>query len=427
MTTAPYRQRKYIALLAAISAGILFLGVWLKPEATPEVAPSPSESMRLTAIAQRSTLEDQAAYFSSIAAAIQPRVVWVRETGASGLTWNGDGSIVTAGPREPVSGSITAVGAPGEITLEPEVLSTSFPVAVVKAPASAGLQPVQRGSAEQMVPGMWILQISRQPGGEPLFTPGIYSGVATVRCGRNEYRAVQSSIPLTAAALGAGLFDLDANLVAVVLRCGEQFAAVLPGVIDEIWSAANSLEGRLLRLYGLRVNSMNETARAYFGAMEGVWVSETLDGMRASAAGLAPGDVIVALGGMPVTKAEDLQPVLAGQRDAVYMLEVQRRVRGVARRVTVELAGSLTAQPLTGSTGSGIGLTPPPEGFPVESVAPGSAAERAGLMPGDRLLLVNGTPPANLAAARRALSNTAGQPAFLVIQRGSRELGVFLQ
>lgn len=421
--TAQLSQRQYIALLAAISAVILLVGVWLKPEATPEVAPSPAETSRLAAIAQRSKLEDQAAYFSGIAAAIQPRVIWVRETGASGLAWSPDGSIVTAGPPEPVRGAVTGIGAPGEIPLAAEILSTSYPVAVVKAPPSAALAPVQRGSAAQLVPGMWILAVSRQPGGEPLFTPGIYSGISTVRCGRSEYRAVQSSIPLTAAVLGAGLFDLDTNLIGVVLRCGEQFAAVVPEVIDRIWGAANSLEGRLLRLYGLRVSALNEVARGIFGVDQGVWVSETLDGMRADAAGLTPGDVITALDAKPVAKPGDLEPLLAGERDTVYMLSVRRG----SRRVTVDLPGSLSPLPLIEDTESGIGLTAPPQGFPVESVAPGSAAERAGLMPGDRLLLVNGAPPASLAAARRALSAAGGSAVFVVIRRGSRELGVFLQ
>jgi S1-C subfamily serine protease len=316
------------------------------------------------------------------------------------------------------------MGAQGEIPLEPQILSSSFPAALVKAPLQAGLQPVQRGSAARLVPGMWILQIARQPGGTPLFTPGVYSGVAVVKCGAEEHRTVQSSIPLTSAALGAGLFDLDTNLLAVVMRCGSQFAAFVPEEIDAALAAANSLEGRLLSLYGLRVLPLGDASRQRFAADEGVWVSETLVGMRADTAGLVPGDVITALDDKAIRTPADLTPLLTAAREAVFGLQVRRN----RRTIRLELPGSLTAQPSQqeAGPGSGIDLTPAPDGHPIESVAPGSAAARAGLMPGDRLLLVNGAQLPNLAAARRAIAQTGGTPSFLLIQRGGRKLGVFL-
>jgi S1-C subfamily serine protease len=423
MNRTQLSQRQYIIILAAVSAGVLLVGTWLKPSEAPDVSRSPAETSRLSALAERAKLENQTAYMSSLAAGILRSVLWVRETGATGLLWNQEGLMVTAGPRYPVGGAITGVGGAGEFALEPEIVSTSFPFAVVRLEAGAGLVPVQRGSATRLVPGSWILQVSRQPDGGPLFAPGAYSGVASVSCGSVEYRAVQTSIPLTPSSLGAGLFDLDANLLGIVLRCGDGLAALIPEEIDELWAAANSLEGRLLRLYGLRVNLPTEAARELLRATEGIWISETLAGMRADAAGLIPGDVIASLDGKAVSIPGDLTPLLMPAADAVFKLGLRRGVRSIV----IDLPGSLTPAAAAEAVDSGIGLAAAQDGYPIESVTPGSVAARAGLMPGDRLLRVDGAEPVNLAAASRALARAADAPAFVVIQRGERKLGVFLE
>jgi hypothetical protein len=422
MKSTQLSQRQYVTILAFVSGGILVIGTWLKPEEAPGAA-SPAERSRLAALAERAKLENQAAYLSGLAAGILRSVIWVRETAATGLMWNEEGLMVTAGPHHPVRDAISGVGGPGEVALEPEIVSTSFPFAVVRAETGAGLIPVQRGSAARLVPGSWILQVARQPDGEPLFTPGVYGGVSRERCGPAEYRTVQSSIPLTAASLGAGLFDLDTNLLGVVLRCGAAYAAVIPEEIDELWGAANSLEGRLLRLYGLRASALTDLTREVLRAAEGVWVSETLAGMRADAAGLVPGDVITALDGNPVGEPGDLAPLLMAAADAVFKLSLGRN----GRNLSIDLPGSLTAPSPVSTLDSGIGLAAAQDGFPIDSVTPGSVAARAGLMPGDRLLRVDGAEPTNLTAARRGLARVAEAPSFIVIQRGERKLGVLLE
>lgn len=59
------------------------------------------------------------------------------------------------------------------------------------------------------------------------------------------------------------------------------------------------------------------------------------------------------------------------------------------------------------------------EGVVVAGVRRGSAAGRAGLQPGDRLLAINGRALEDEAALRRAVLDLLGRPrALVVVQRG---------
>ena len=78
-------------------------------------------------------------------------------------------------------------------------------------------------------------------------------------------------------------------------------------------------------------------------------------------------------------------------------------------------------------TPPGIQLRAPVEGYAIEAVEPGSKAERAGVQPGDRLLEIAGRRPSGIAAARKILTSQNAAPTFVVVQRGSRKLGLALK
>jgi S1-C subfamily serine protease len=88
------------------------------------------------------------------------------------------------------------------------------------------------------------------------------------------------------------------------------------------------------------------------------------------------------------------------------------------------------------ASGTGAGLTFPsavtllsaaaPAGVPVVEVRAGSAAARAGVRAGDRLVRVGDVPVTTPAAAERALRAPGGAPALLVVARDAVERAVWL-
>src|SRR5690606_23494366 len=58
----------------------------------------------------------------------------------------------------------------------------------------------------------------------------------------------------------------------------------------------------------------------------------------------------------------------------------------------------------------------------VGTVIPGTAAERAGLKPGDVFLRINGTKIDRFEQVRRIVQMAPGQPLEIVIRRGDREM-----
>ncbi|MEO8027660.1 MAG: PDZ domain-containing protein [Bryobacteraceae bacterium] len=413
-------QREYIAILALTSTAILGLGVWLKPKQLPEPTISGEETLRLQTLTQRRNLENLAVYFSEVAGGIQPGLAWLNELGSTGLIWNQAGLIVTAGPNHPPPGEVSALTTSGNISLEPQVLSESFRIAALKPINGPRLQPVRKGTTAGLTPGIWIIQVARQAGGQYLFTPGVYAGTSPTTCGSVEYQALQSNLPLTESALGGGLFDVDGNLLAVVVRCDDRFAAILPPDVDKEIARATTFEGQLVRAYGLQVAPLNAVSRKYAQATEGVMVIGVADGHAADLDGLNPGDVITALDKVPVRIQDDLRPLTASKDRAALQLVIQRNRRTV--RIDVPASAPFTS----GEPHGGMALTDASQGYLVEAVVRGSRAARAGIQAGDRLLQIDGKQPQNVTAVRKALSDDNHDPIFVVLHRGSRKMGTFL-
>jgi hypothetical protein len=95
--------------------------------------------------------------------------------------------------------------------------------------------------------------------------------------------------------------------------------------------------------------------------------------------------------------------------------------------VHVVLAPSADEPPTADLSASGsvavtLGETAAPLAVVVVSVAPGSEAERSGIVPGDVLLEVDGARVAGMQEARTSLSGPIGQDVVVALQRGDRTL-----
>jgi serine protease Do len=188
-----------------------------------------------------------------------------------------------------------------------------------------------------------------------------------------------------------------------------------------------------VRIRDLSEQEMDELASRH-GIREGfgVVIVDVMDSTPAAKAGLRSGDVVVAFNERPVTETRMLQRLIgAAPVDADVRLTVLRPdgrralpVRLVAmprpiagERLAAEF-GFVLQDTETTTDRARLDRSPLPV---VSLVVRGSAAERAGLEPGDVIVQVGDQPVVGRDAAREALAEVlAERPLHLTVRRGER-------
>lgn len=152
----------------------------------------------------------------------------------------------------------------------------------------------------------------------------------------------------------------------------------------------------------------------------------TVDSVAAHA-GLRSGDTIVAVGGTPMATQE---AVLLGIVDrlmdeAPIALEVRgERGEGAAREVTLNITGDRRAYTEPGALLPRLGFDfwRPGATNEIGKVEEGSPAAKAGLLVGDRIVAVDGTPVAAFADLQRLVEPKPGQTLVVTIERKQQRL-----
>jgi regulator of sigma E protease len=162
-----------------------------------------------------------------------------------------------------------------------------------------------------------------------------------------------------------------------------------------------------------------------FGVMEPqAVVAQPAAGTPAAVAGLRAGDRITAVDGEEVRSFTELNWLVlqrAVERDSVPLSVAGRD--GVTRQLQLDLSG-LSKQDLEGNPMPRIGLGVfggPPR---VGKVQEGSAAARAGLQTGDRVLEVGRTPMASSRQFVERVRSAPGEPLALLVERGGQTLQI---
>jgi len=179
---------------------------------------------------------------------------------------------------------------------------------------------------------------------------------------------------------------------------------------------------------------------ARFGVLEGngVLVAEVLPDAPAQKVGLRPGDVIVQVGSQRVWEVKDLQRIVrhmaVGEEVTLVILRDGDRLT-VPIRVALmpkEAADGLAAEPLglivrgfDAALAERLGLGRR-GGVRVVVVERGSPAERAGLLPGDLVLGLDGRDVGDTAEFAAVLRHSTG-PVTLRVLRGNNPLTVTLE
>jgi serine protease Do len=270
--------------------------------------------------------------------------------------------------------------------------------------------------------------------GQPLETPadvpvavslGIVSAVGCPlpeSFGREEDRSygemIQTTAHVSPGDSGGPLVDIRGRVVGVITvlsrAAGDREGVGLAVPID---GGTRGIIARLLRgerieygYLGVRVGSSSEPRRAAAGldARRGAVIEAVLEAGPAAGAGLAVGDLVVALDGVTIDSPDHLIRLIgaAGPGRKVEITFVRQNTRQTVR---VELAPRRPApeppaSPATfvfrgatlraGDAAVPAGKNLPPHALLVLVVDEGSAADRAGLTPGDIITQIQGQPVA---------------------------------
>ncbi|NUZ07150.1 Do family serine endopeptidase [Piscinibacter koreensis] len=322
-------------------------------------------------------------------------------------------------------------------------IDTTTDIAVLRIDAK-GLPTVRLGDPKQIEVGDPVLAIGAPYGLEQTATQGIVSAKGRSLPGDAVVPFIQTDAAVNPGNSGGPLFDGSGAVVGINAQIysrsggfqGLSFAIpidVALKVKDQIVATGKASHGRL----GVAVQDLNQVLAESFGLsrLDGALVASVAPNSAAAAAGLKPGDVILSVNDEPVTRSGALSSVIGmsapGERVKLKVWRdrservIEARLGGADDAATAS-ADSATAP----GEGGHLGLALRPltrderrqahvdEGLVVEQVT--GPAAKAGVVPGDVLLSINGKPVESVDAVRKVLGGKPKNVALLVQRDGEK-------
>jgi len=318
-------------------------------------------------------------------------------------------------------------------------------IAVLKIEAQ-GLPYVRLGDPDSLKVGEWVVAIGSPFGFENSVTAGIVSAKSRSLPGDAYTPFIQTDVAVNPGNSGGPLFNLKGEVVGINSQIysrtggyqGVSFAIpidVAIGVRDQLIANGRVERGRI----GVTIQDVDQALADSFGLErpQGALVSSVERDGPAAAAGVKPGDVILAVDGKPVEHSGHLPPMIAvikpGAKTTLTLWRDKAR-RELTLQVA-ELEEERVAEAGAGRSEEGgkLGLAVRPlspeerrmsgtEGRLLVEEVDGPAA-LAGVEPGDIILAVNGRKVESVKALRDAV-DASGRTVALLIQRGEAQIYV---
>lgn len=318
-------------------------------------------------------------------------------------------------------------------------------VAVLRIDAH-DLPTVKVGRTDEVRVGEWVLAIGSPFGFENSVTAGIVSAKSRALPDEGYVPFIQTDVAINPGNSGGPLLNKRGEVIGINSQIysrsggyqGLSFAIpidVAMNVEQQLLAHGKVSRGRL----GISVQEVDQALADSFGLdrPRGALVASLDDDGPAAKAGLMEGDIILGYNGKPVTRSNELPPLVAATAPGNRIdLDIWRK--GAPRHLALTV-GELTDSSATAAAGSagegsrlGLALRPlaPEEkrlidggsGLVVEDVADGPAA-RSGIRPGDILIAANGVKLGSVEQLRQ-LVGKEGKRLALLVQRGERRLFV---
>lgn len=321
-------------------------------------------------------------------------------------------------------------------------------IAVIKIDAGRDLPAVTLGDSDRLEVGEWVVAIGNPFGLDHTVTSGIVSAKGR-QIGAGPYdNFIQTDASINPGNSGGPLLNLRGEVVGINTAIFSQsggnigigFAIPTNSVKDLLPQLKD--KGRVVRGYlGTTVQKITPDIAESLSLKQttGALVADVVKSGPAEKAGLKPGDIIIEFDRKEIKDSADLPSVVARiTPGTTAQVKVLREGKQISLPITVgelkdnEIAAAagqesdmgLTVQPLTPDVAQSLGLERV-EGLVISAVAPGSAADEAGLRSGDVITQVNRRPVKNLAEYNREVSRTEkGKSVLFLVRRG--ESSVFL-
>jgi len=418
-------RHRYVAILAVVALVILVVGFFLRP--TPPPTPTKRVSAELTVthaeldnlrdLVQRNSLRNVAADFSALADRVFSQVATVRPWGSGAIVLPG-GDILAPKlmDRLPQTIALTSGdGPPHPLAVTSWIPGVPFLSATIQA--SNDFSPATLARAFP-IQGSWLLLVTDGVNRPALVSPGVFSGISDAHCGPFLQHQLQTTIPLTPATIGAGVFDLSGSLQGIVAQCDDSISILGIGDIQRALTDASS--ATLLVRYGMRLSPAASSTGSTANTPNNMLVGELWTGWPADSAGLQAGDALLSINGQNIANIDQTVAALTAQGAASFRLRVRRAQRiFFADMKPVQLAAADAAPQ------SALELEP--SGMRLLHVAPGSSAAAAGIRPDDIVLRVGDLPATSERVNSVLGSYRVSAPVSAVIWRPGRELLVWIQ
>ena len=323
-------------------------------------------------------------------------------------------------------------------------------VALLKVNAKE-LTAIELANSDQLQVGDYVVAIGDPFGLGQTVTSGIVSALGRSGLDVEGYEDfIQTDASINPGNSGGALVDLDGKLVGIntaILapsggNVGIGFAVPANMANQAMRQLIDYGEVRRGRL-GVAVQSLTpDLAEALsLDAKEGVVVNGVERGSPAERAGIKKGDVIVAFRGEPIKSAQDLRnriglAAVGTEAPLTVLRDGRRRDLTASIDALPSVKGSVSKAAVAGTTSppavidalQGADFRDVPrdadhgdaKGAMVTRLEPGSAADRAGLHPGDIVTAVNRTSVGSAAELTKVLRQEQGRIA-LNVQRGDAQ------
>jgi serine protease Do len=312
-------------------------------------------------------------------------------------------------------------------------------IALLKVEAS-GLPKVRIGDPAELRPGEWVAAIGSPFGLERSVTAGIVSAIGRTLPEESFVPFIQTDVAVNPGNSGGPLFNLRGEVIgvnsAIYTETGGYMGLSFAIPIDVAMEVAGQLRahGKVTRgRIGVRLQAMTtELAKAFkLRQPSGALVVGVFKGGAAERAAIRPGDVVVRFDGKPVETEADLVRLAARAKPgAAVEIELVRFGVPVLASVRVDEARSPAAMPPAVRKPekdlAGLQLVPlnarQRERLRLEGgllvQRAGDAGIRAGLLPGDVILSVNGKSVSSPQEFNRVLEDAGkGAAVALLVQR----------
>jgi serine protease Do len=320
-------------------------------------------------------------------------------------------------------------------------------VAVLKIDAR-DLPIVTFGDPTRLEPGQWVAAIGSPFGFENSVTAGVISATSRALGAQSSLVPfIQTDVAVNPGNSGGPLFNLRGEVIGINSQIysatggyqGISFAIPIDVALNvqrQLVQSGHVTRGRL----GVGIQDVNAQLAQSFGLdrPRGALVSQVEAGGPAAAAGLKPGDIILAINNKPIESSAELPGVIANitpGNDATLKIWRNGRAETVKARVAeldegTERAATVTPGDSGPNSAPRLGLSLRPltkdeerqvqtDGHLVVEDVQGPAAA-AGVRPGDIILGVGNTPVKSVDDLRKATQNAKHSVALLVQRENAR-------